>query len=278
MNQYEEAIKQLESRYKELERQHRPVNAWKILNEYVKPAIPFVGKHYFKQPKGQRVLVYASAENLTWLDPNVENDYYCSFEAMHRSRKNFEGDSFYPNVHIQPINDGGLLIATNRVMRFFFQKEYDEYPREFIERISCANYGKFTIMDSDDGNMSDEKNRKKRKNIDYASNPKLLDFSKEYVKADLEILKPDYIIMPKTMYFKGKQELFLKSTAPNATIVKIMQINNGNVNRHINRMELPECQLTAMEEVWKEQVHGYKKENFLKVYPYIDQVCENECK
>ena len=273
---YEKAMVLLTEQYCRIfQEEKHPSNAWKILDKEVRPAIPFVGKEYFEQPEGQRVLVYASAENLTWCgDHNPDYLYYCELDGMLRCRKNFEeqgkdkeNDEEFPNVHIQPFRDGGLLIATNRIMKNLFHKEYDELPRKFIERICCSNYGKFTIL-------TDKVNK------DYASNKAMLQYSQPYVKADIDILNPDIIILPKSMYRKGGQEEFLCEVAKEKKKIEIMQINPTNVNCHIFNNDkskagiYDQIQLTEMEEKWKYKLRGFNLEKIMSVYDYIDNdVC-----
>ena len=70
-NLYENAVEELEKRYRELhESEKRPPNSWVVTDKdgnekYIRSAIPFVGKEYFSNANGVKVLLYASAENLT---------------------------------------------------------------------------------------------------------------------------------------------------------------------------------------------------------------------
>ena len=120
-----EAVEELEKRYRNLhETEERPDNAWKVVNvdgeeRYVRSAIPFVGKEYFSNPNGYRVLLYASAENLSGYADGIEelSEEY----RVHRCRQSFEASvaagEFFPSVHIQPINDGGLLVVAYQILK-----------------------------------------------------------------------------------------------------------------------------------------------------------------
>lgn len=274
---YEKAVVYLTDRYcRNNQEKEFPKNHWKVAGRSVLPAIPFVGKDYFNQPKGQRVLVYASAENLTWCTDD-KYAYYCELDGMLRCRDNFEKqgenpDEYenFPNVHIQPIHDGGLLIAVNRIMKKLFGHDYAELPREFIERICCANYGKFTVYNEDNEKI----------NKDYAGNKKLVDYSLPYVKADIDILNPDIIIMPKSMYWNGQKDE-LAILAKGKTIICIPQINTTNVNCHLFNQEKSDAgiydqiSLTETEKSWKSKLHGFNQDKFLSVYDYMDHIEEN---
>lgn len=271
---YENAIEKLEKDYLKLIDQNiYPINSWLIGDKRVKPAIPFVGKEYFNQAKGQKVLIYASAENLTWCTSS-EYLWYTEKSGMLRSRHNFEeqgknlvSEYEFPDIHIQPIHDGGLLIVANRAMRNLFHANYQDTPREFVEKISCANYGKYTIINPEDASI----------NKDYADNRLLLDISKEYARVDIEILNPDIILVPKTIYYGQKE--FFDSISENRKILHIMQINPTNVNCHIFKKsrveEYKSIELTEIEKIWLDNLRRFNKEKFMSVYDYVDNtVCK----
>ena len=248
----------------------------------VKATIPFVGKHYAHQPK--KILVYASAENLAgyrkskpdwWAGDPLDNDMW----AENRHRKCFDGwnkqeEHFFPNVHIAPMNDGRLATAAYYVAWKLYGVDYTT-PKAFYETISFANYGKYSI--------ETEKQRSERiglegkansANQDYAGNRELLAVSHGYIQADLEMLKPDCIIMPKTMYWADK--LFLEKHKGDAIIVPISQMNVRVINCHIARMyDMYQLdKLPRSMQKWYENIE--KNGKYLSVFSYLDDVIENE--
>lgn len=107
-NLYENAVNELKKRYRQLhETADRPENSWVVTDrvgnkKYVRSSIPFVGKEYFSNPKGLKVLLYASAENLCRYEDGIEE--LAEEYRVHRCRQSFEesvarGD-FFPSVHI----------------------------------------------------------------------------------------------------------------------------------------------------------------------------------
>lgn len=102
---------QLREIYKQIfvSRKNEPTWATHKINighthELIHCPIPFVGKNYSKEET--KILLYASAENLAGYTGYLDADE----DAINRHRNSFEwsvtkGDSFFPNVHIQPINE-----------------------------------------------------------------------------------------------------------------------------------------------------------------------------
>ncbi len=170
---------QLKKKYGEIHINDQPdENIW--IN--ADAATPFVGDNYgaIGLPK---VLVYGSAENLTYAN-NL------TLSAT-RNRDFFEegpqgADQFFPRVHITPITDGSLLTAARYLLEIFKKDGFSAEPKGFLQQIAVSNYGKFSL--------------KGKKNSDYASKPKLLKASHQYVLADLEVLKPDVVILPRSIY------------------------------------------------------------------------------
>lgn len=89
-----------------------------------------------------------------------------------------------------------------------------------MERIAFANYCKYTIQSSE-------------KNKDYASNAEYLKESHSYIEQDIAVLKPDIIIMPKSIYQTNKK--FIDSIKGSEVIIPIYQINARNVNLRIKK-------------------------------------------
>jgi len=166
------------------------------------PAIPFVGDHYGSDGR-PRVLVYGSAENLTHLSGADEAKRWA---PMDRNRKVFERwrqkdfdkekqslDNWFPRLHITPISDGTLLTVARYLLEVFGKTGFSTNPGEFIQQIAVGNYGKFSLTG--------------KGNVDYASKPDLLAASHGYVLADMEVLKPEVVIVPKTIHWSGFKEL-----------------------------------------------------------------------
>jgi hypothetical protein len=239
-------------------------------HELIRCPIPFVGKSYSQQ--NPKILLYASAENLTEYNGYLDDDQY----ALNRHRNFFKmsvsnPNTFFPNVHIQPINDGALaLVALYVYMQF--QPIGQITPVEFLERISLANYCKYTIQA--------ENTSGRFRNQDYANNSEYLRQSHDYLKADLEVLKPDYIIIPKSIYWADKE--FIDQVKGSAKIIPVYQMNARNINLRIKKYpKTPVEKLSPELRSWYEAVHcngitGKTKENFLSVFAYLDDVLQNQ--
>ena len=266
-SQYEAAVMQLKERYKTIfqEKNGRPEWAVRKTGNPRDPLhcpVPFVGRQYFD--RRMRLLLYASAENLTWYGDGRWDD---DERAIDRHRILFEetkndGDVF-PSVHIAPVNNGCLLTAAFYVASKLAETE-DMTPSMFLETISVGNYCKYTIQSG-------------RRNQDYASNREFLAESHEYLEADMEILRPDCIILP-SMIYKTDREFF-DGIRGNAAVIPIWQINAGTINRLFARRyepREPETLETAVRRwyhVMKETtVRGRTGEHYLSVFPYLDEV------
>lgn len=96
---------------------------------FVHPTIPFVGKNYIEQDK--KILIYASAENLTSYQGHLDDDDLVA-KDRHRYYYNKSHDRFFPDVHIQPMQDGCLM----NVLRYVCEKfeiAIPEEPKEMLE-------------------------------------------------------------------------------------------------------------------------------------------------
>lgn len=241
--------------------------------DLVSPTIPFVGKDYPAQKT--KVLLYASAENLygrSGYKGHVDRDS----DAIDRHRKWFDEYSeglFFPNVHLEPMKNGSLLI----VLRYICEQlglDMPSTPREFEEAIAFANFGKFSI-------------RTNKGNIDYAKpedKPKL-DCCLPYIKRDLEVLRPDIIVMPQSIY--GVEREYIKAIKGDAKIVPIYQINTRVVNgKHISKnAQFPPKDVNELSPVirdWYDARHfhdggftGKSYSNFLSVFTYLDSVLKS---
>ena len=110
------------------------------------PPIPLVDKRY---KPGKGLLIYASAENLSWLHNEPVPGRFSGNKAWNRYRICYEkrgrnSDDFFPDVGIQPMTDGGLFAAG----LFVAQKtglQQRVKPRTFLETIAASNLCKFSI-------------------------------------------------------------------------------------------------------------------------------------
>ena len=142
-------------------------------------------------------------------------------------------------------------------------------PSDFLEMIAFGNYGKYTICPE-----------KGTRNIDYAAQEKKLNFSQPYVAADLEILKPDYIIMVGTIYHgAGAQKAFVDNACGHAKIIPIYQItpttiNSPNLFRKHLPLEAAKLHPTLLR--WLDHFHAgaVSGANFMSVFPYLDHVLQ----
>lgn len=244
--------------------QHKKSNP----NELVSPTIPFVGKNYFAQKT--KILLYASAENLVGYNGYLDDDSY----AINRHRSWFDTKSydFFPKVHLKPIEDGSLVI----VLRYICEKlgiEMPDTPKDFLESISFANFGKFSIQPKEGKNT----------NIDYPNDKQKMDCSMPYVKVDLELLHPDIIVMFKSIY--GTESQNINAIKGNAQIIRIYQINAGTVNRLISKKNSnkDENELSPVIREWYDRSHfnqngftGTTRENYLSVFTYLDNILKQQ--
>jgi len=257
-------------------------------NELVRPAIPFVGKYYSAQEN--KILVYASAENLAgyycgntkfWVGDWLDIDSL----AENRHRKCFDdanlSDAFFPHVHIAPMNNGCLSTAVYYIATTLYGIG-SLVPRAFYETIAFGNYGKYSIeTELQKSQRLGLSAVSSNANIDYAGNKDLLAQSHDFVRADLETLKPDCIIMPASMYKADK--FFIDEVRGHAIVVPIYQINSGVINRTIAR-KYPARDISTLTPPirhWYEHLHqagmtGKSKEKYLSVFTYLDYVLEND--
>lgn len=135
---------------------HPPKWAWQY-----EPSIPLVGKRY---KPGKGLLIYASAENLSWFNSEPAPPRFLKEKAWNRYRICYEHEgrtskTFFPDVGIQPVTDGGLFAAG----LFIAQKmglPTRKTPRAFLETIAVSNWCKYSI--------------RAENNVDYIKNlPKL---------------------------------------------------------------------------------------------------------
>lgn len=113
-------------------------------------------------------------------------------------------------------------------------------------------------------------------NIDYAKDGLKLEESRDYIMADIQRLRPQYLIMPKSIYETEKK--FIDERKGSTKIIPIYQINAGTVNRLIAK-KYPICDMNKQNESvvnWyhhleKNGISGKTKENYRAVFSYLDR-------
>lgn len=182
----------------------------------VEPAVPFVGKEY-DVVKGLKVLVYGSAENLNFEFDPIQLTHFRNRDRYDAWRKDTT-PKWFPSIHMTPVSDGTLLTAARYLLQICDYKGFAERPDDFIQQIAIGNYGKFSL---------------KGTNKDYANKPDLLRASDDLVLDDLDTLKPDIVILPRSIYDHAFSRLLKRSTHKPKALIRIYQTNPGVINRHI---------------------------------------------
>jgi len=206
----------------------------------LKPAIPFVGESY--NSTSPKVLSYASAENLSYafdsqLKPNDSIihilsglEQYCRAKYFYKNNK-----TLFPFVHIEPFNNGSMLLVTRHILsKLGYINEFKNTQYDFINQISVANPGKFSIASTN--------------NQDYASIKAHMELSLGYIKRDLLLLKPQIVIIPKTVFntiskIESWSSILSFSGLINVKFVQIYQLsffNNHRVKKIVGDASLPE--------------------------------------
>ena len=266
--EYQKLVEELSASYRSIfaDQQTNGQIAWaqhKVSNpqEIVSPTIPFIGKNYTGQKT--KVLLYASAENLAGYEGHLDND--AKAINRHRWYKDNVEREFFPWVHIAPITDGSLLI----VLKYICEQlgiDMPATPKEFVESIAFANFGKFSIQTGSS-------------NVDYAQNKSKLDCSMPYVEQDLKLLQPDIIVMFQTMYATERSEI--DSLKGDARIIGLTQINARTVNTNLKRRYAlkDENELSPVIRDWYDIKHFHRNKftnkthkNFLSVFTYLDTI------
>lgn len=228
-----------------------------------RPSIPFIGTHY--EPGG--ILVYASAENLSHYERNPESrpPFMSDARALNRHRAaHAAGGEFFSNIHIQPFNDGKLIIAVQYyLMKHHQPKVLHKNPKVLLEHIAAANFSKFSIRG--------------RVDEDIAGNMPKLRASMAYAAADLEVLKPAVIIMPRRI--RKHQEIcaMIHQAVPNTKIIALPQFTAQVANIHLRHHAKAAIRLQAslggsVIEKWINKVPGYAPGYFYRFLVELDEV------
>ena len=100
---YEAAVEKLKLEYKEIFTKENGKPAWAYHKkssplQLIMPTIPFVGKNYFEQTK--KVLLYASAENLSYYKTLDYVDYLDEDDKAINRHRLFFDNSFINDEHV----------------------------------------------------------------------------------------------------------------------------------------------------------------------------------
>lgn len=198
-----------------------------------RPPIPFVGRNVLKTIP--RVLIYASAENLTYVFE--KHDCVYPLEKLDAEQQHFRHRALYagpgekrnfPFIHMQPVNNGSLLVVARYLLeRMGHDLSFSRDPFEFVEEVTAGNLGKYSIAAIT--------------NRDYASDREKIKESLGYISADIATIKPDIVILPKTIFdvvraccgWQGIVDGVPLGTV--ITFVKIYQVNARVINTHIKK-------------------------------------------
>lgn len=237
-------------------------------NELVPPSIPFIGKEY----NDTKILLYASAENLTYYTEQKEamkhlDDDLIAIDRHRYCFNNCSENRFFPHLHIEPVNNGALVVIMAYLANRLLNLNNFNTPYDLINKVSIANFGKFSI-------------ETQHKNVDYAKSIKKLSYSMPFVKSDIEFLNPDIIIIPKTIFNHLKIKNLIKNSAPNAKIIPIYQITPTTINTRIhkdfeimNKDEIPKWLVDWHEKIPEYgKITGKTKNNFYSVYKYLENI------
>lgn len=208
--------------------------------EAIVPSIPFIGRDYLSA--STKIAIYASAENLTYYEKSSGDNALLETEfAWNRHRTLFEWwlkneeRCFFPKVHIAPVENGGLICAA-----LFLCKqlglEWHSIPHEFLEKLAVANVGKYSIATI---------GSKQKHNVDYSKNFSKLEFSMPFFKAELEILKPNVLILPRTIYSHSQIKQLIGGAIPSARVIGVLQCNARNINIHLKNVKVQAIKLKA---------------------------------
>lgn len=196
----------------------------------VPPPMPFIGDRYHMAPA--KVLAYASAENLnhnrqvasikSLPDPMARCSWFLA-----DWRRNDPTSTF---VHIQPVDNGSLLLAARHILFKLDPKLGFSTlgPGSFLDEIAVGNPGKFSID-------PDKIGAGHKRNIDYANDPKKFELMRPSILADIAVLRPEIIILPKSI-----RNTLLRLEPPIDfhdihKVIGIYQITAQAINRHIAR-------------------------------------------
>jgi len=230
----------------------------------VKPPIPLVGKRY---KPGKGLLIYASAENLSWFHNEPVPVRFSGNKAWNRYRICYEkrgrnSDDFFPDVGIQPMTDGGLFAAG----LFVAQKtglQQRVKPRTFLETIAASNWCKFSI--------------RAKGNRDYIYDVKKLANSLPYVVGELALLQPAVVLVPKPAWAHLLLQVAMRGVSPRSRFLALPQFNANVVNCHLESYEGAARRLRKHLRgtplvCWMEKLRRVNRDNAWRYIALLDKV------
>ncbi|MFA5864241.1 MAG: hypothetical protein WC975_06095 [Phycisphaerae bacterium] len=189
------------------------------------PPIPLIGKQY--RP-GHGLLIYASAENLSWANNEPIPARFKNGDAWNRYRVRYEAEGrnspdFFPDVGIQPVSDGGLLAAGLFISEKLHLPTHPQ-SRPFLEKIAVTNWCKFSI--------------RSEKNHDYITVARKLTSSLPYVVGELAMLQPAVAMVPKQIWKHPILSAAMHGASPETKFIPIPQCNDTVSNCHLAEFSL----------------------------------------
>ena len=201
-------------------------------------------------------MIYASAENLSWLNDEPTPARFKTEKAWNRYRVRCEkagrcSKDFFPDVGIQPVTDGGLFAAG----LFVAEKlglPIRAHPRTFLETLAVANWCKFSIQSGT--------------NRDYISDVKKLTYSLPYVIDELVVLQPAIVLIPKPVWRHPILRAAMIGASPYTRFMPVPQFNATVVNCHLQKYDRDSRKLKKVLEntilaKWMAHLHGFREEN-----------------
>jgi hypothetical protein len=163
-----------------------------------------------------------------------------------------------------------LLISSAYILNIIGKRLNYINPYEFIEHIAVDNFCKFSI-----------ENKNNKNNKDYPQDIGKIKYSFEYIKADLRILKPKTITLPKTLYEHNDVKKLFNDIVQNCQIIPIYQISCGNINRIISK-KYQKKEKSKIDDIFIEwqkhlenRITGKTNENFYSVYTYLEKIVKS---
>ena len=201
-------------------------------------------------------MIYASAENLSWLDNRLPPDRFTSEDAWNRYRVVYEeagrnSSSFFPDVGIQPMTDGGLFAAGWFVCNELGLPTHAQ-PRAFLEAIIISNWCKYSVHS--------------KTNQDYVGNREKLQWSLPYVVEELAALRPAVILLPHTIWRHKGLAVAMAGASPATRFLPVPQFNVRVVNCHLRDHDASVDairQRTATKPLaeWMTRLRGFRERN-----------------
>jgi len=194
------------------------------------PPVPLVGQRF--RP-GRGLLIYASAENLSWLHDETPPARFTSDDAWNRYRVQYEAggrqsEEFFPDVGIAPASNGGLFAAGLFVAERLGLPTRAR-PRTFLETIALSNWCKASIRSP--------------QNVDYIGDVKKLTWSLPYVIGELAVLRPAVVLIPKAVWRHALLRAAMRGASPWTRFLPVMQFNAQAVNINLRRYDAPAVKL-----------------------------------